>query len=338
MVGMQERKSIIHIGLHKTGSTTLQSVLYRLRERLAAQNFFYPGDYLRPGFQHSLLAIYLRESKHDRFKQAMESILGDLARRSNAQLILSGEEFSTLPPQKVEILRTSLGRVKQEFHVVVYIRNLYRFAISQIAQHSKAKKFIAYPASVVQRFQNLDLATMVSAWEKAFGPDHVQVFCLENLPATGNIVSHFADFAGIRLPSELTVVDLNRSADPIASALLSHLVYEFSVPHRVFYNAYFRAARGKAFEVPRTEGHLIELLDDWVRQRNLDHPKLAAHREILLRRPVLGDTSSVNRGFDYLMALSAVLERAAKEMKRCEEQQEPNGEDTPGVNCNRHHS
>ncbi len=314
---MSKLESIIHIGLHKTGSTTLQNVLYRSRRELAEQGFFYPGDYLRPNFQHSILAVYLRESKINLFKQSIEPILRDFSYMNDAQLILSGEEFSTLPRSKVEILRESIDRTRRDFQVVVYIRNLYHLAISQMAQHSKGRKLIAYPASVIERLQDFDPASMLLDWEAVFGERRVQVFCLEALPE--GIVAQFADIAGFRVPLAHAVTDLNRSMDPLASVLLSHLAYEFGVPHRSFYRAYFKATLDRRWVLPRTEGHLLDLVADWVGQRNLMHHKLAPYREMLLRRPST-EKDSTGSDVEYLRVMSTVLARTAKEMSRAEKE------------------
>lgn len=320
---MPDRKSTIHIGLHKTGSTTLQNALYRSRRELSAQGFFYPGDYLRPNFQHSILGVYLRESKIHLFKRAIEPILNDFVVMDDAQLILSGEEFSTVPRPGIHILRESLDRTRRQFQVIVYVRNLYRFAISQIAQHSKGGRFIAYPASVMRRLQDFDPTSMLEGWETAFGEEHVRVFCLETLPE-GGIVTHFAGVSGFCVPPDPGATELNRSVDPIASTLLSHLAFEFGVPHRFFYKAYFRATKERRCILPRTEGHLVGLLEDWVGRRNLAHPKLAPHREVLMQQPTIEDNPARSDA-EYLHMLSAVLARTAKDMKRARQNGSPSG-------------
>ncbi len=305
-------KSILHIGLHKTGSTTLQQALYGAGDELTRQRFFYPRDYLPHKSQHSDLAMYLRGSDHEDYRDAIGRILADFAAREDAQLLLSGEEFSMLPRAKLEILRASLAQTKRPFHIVLYLRNLYRFALSVIAQHSKQGKFLAYPSQVMGHIKNLDLTALIARWESVFGEEQVHVFSLETLPPGRNIVGHFADFAGFSLPGALPGSAVNRSVDPIASALLTHLAYEFGVPYQLFYKSYFQATNER-FPLPRTETYLNTMLDKWVAQVDVSHPKLAPHREALVQQPSVAKDEGL-AGAAYLKALAATLTKTARRM------------------------
>ena len=313
-------QSVIHIGLHKAASTTLQHSLYALRQELAAQRFFYPGNILPHRAQHSDLAIFLRDAGGEKYSAAMHTILHDFRKLKDANLLLSGEEFSSLRPEQIEALHRDLAETGRQFRVVLYIRNLYRVAISAVAEQSKSGKFIAYPSRVIDR-RRLNPSAILSRWEKVFGEDNVIAACLEALPAGTNIVSHFAGMAGVRLPREFRVIDRNRSIDPIASLLLSHLAYEFKVRHRDFYRSYFEKIPDRpAF--PRIEDHLLGMADKWVAAVDLSHPKLNPFRELLCSRPPVrqGTGTSVESAAGYLRLLGMTLLRSAERIEEADEE------------------
>ncbi|HEX3431084.1 MAG TPA: hypothetical protein VHT03_09370 [Rhizomicrobium sp.] len=312
--------SVIHIGLHKVASTTLQHSLHALRPDLAAQGFFYPGDDLPHPKQHSDLALFLHEAGEEKYRTAMDAILRDFRNLEGANLLLSGEEFSSLLPAQIEALHRDLAETGRQFRVVLYVRNLYRIAISAIAEHSKTGKFVAYPSRVIDR-RRVNPSSILSHWEDVFGKENVIAACLEALPAETNIVSHFADLAGIKLPAEFRMIERNRSADPIASALLSHLAYEFQVSHHFFYRSYFENVRGR-LALPRMEDHLLGTADKWVADVDLSHPKLVPFRDLLRSRPTASPPAdaSAESAVGYLRLLGKTLLRTAERIEQRDEQ------------------
>lgn len=316
------RRSVIHIGLHKVASTTLQHSLYDLRKRLAAQGFLYPVNIHHRRSQHSDLAILLREGNTAKYRSVMDTMLLDLRASGDMNLLLSGEEFSMLRPRKIEQLYGDLARTGRSFRVVLYIRNLYRLAISAIAERSKTGHFIAYPGQVLGR-RAVNPSTILSRWEQVFGADNVIAECLEALPPQTTIVSHFAQLAGARLPRKFRVADRNRSIDPIASVLLSHLAYEFRVPHRLFYKSYF-AQIAERPSLPRTDTHLVRAIGKWVAGVDLSHPKLARFEKLLRGRPPLpgAPNACAQSAATYLRQLSVTLMRTAEGLETPKEQPE----------------
>jgi hypothetical protein len=145
------------------------------------------------------------------------------------------------------------------------------------------------------------------------------VFCLDALPDSRGIVTHFAEFCGFSLCPGMPLPERNRSVDPIASALLTHLVHEFHVPHELFYNSYFAMAQERV-TLPRTEHHLNRVLGPWVKEANLTHPKLEPFRRVLLKRPAFSEPVGHDAAQKYLELLSVVLASTSKELQTLKEQ------------------
>lgn len=307
--------SVIHIGLHKAASTTLQHALYALRQELAAQRFFYPADILPHAKQHSDVAIFLRDAGGEKYGAAMKAILTEFRKPGYANLLLSGEEFSLLLPGQIERLYADLAETGQKFSVVLYIRNLYRIAVSAVAEHSKSGKFIAYPSRVIDR-RRVDPSAILSRWEKVFGDENVIAACLDAFPPEINIVGHFAGIAGIRLPCKFRVTAKNRAVDPIASSLLSHLAYEFQVSHHFFYRSYFEMTPDRPV-LPKMEQQLLGMADRWVAGVDLSHPKLLPFRDMLCERPIepQGAGRNAESAVGYLRLLGTILLRTAERME-----------------------
>lgn len=307
--------SVIHIGLHKAASTTLQHALYALRHELAAQKFLYPAGILPHARQHSDLAIFLRDAAGDKYGAAMNAVLTEFRKPGYENLLLSGEEFSSLVPGQIERLYADLAETGRQFRIALYIRNLYRIAISAVAEQSKSGKFVAYPPRVIAR-RRVDPSAILSRWEKVFGEKNVIAACLDALPPEINIVSHFADIAGVRLPREFRAIAKNRAVDSIASSLLSHLAYEFQVSHHFFYRSYFEMTTDKV-ALPKMEDQLLGMADRWVVGVDLSHPKLVPFRDLLCTRPIdLGGagTNPVSAA-GYLRLLGAILLKTAERME-----------------------
>lgn len=300
------RRSVIHIGLHKVASTTLQHSLRALKVKLEKQGFFYPTDHLPLRTQHSDLATFLREDDQAKYRAAMGAILDEFDRRGYANMLLSGEGFSSLLPAQIEVLHRDLAQTGRQFRVVLYVRNLYRHTMSAIAQKGKSGKPVSFSSRGISR-RKFDPSSILSRWEAVFGEDNVVAGCLEALPAEANIVTHFAASAGITLPRGFRILDRNRSADPIASSLLSRLAYEFRFSHHLFYRSYFENVPDRP-TLPRVEDRLFGIIDKWVAEVDLSHPKLASFQDLLCQRPsVSANGANAQSAAGYIRQLGMTL-------------------------------
>lgn len=306
--------SVIHIGLHKVASTTLQLSLRTMKRQLAKQGFFYPTDHLPLRSQHSDLAAFLREDGESKYRSAMDAILGDYRTSGCANMLLSGEGFSSLLPAHIRVLQADLAETGRQFRVVLYIRNLYRHTLSAIAQKGKSGKPVSYSSRGIGR-RKFNPSSILARWEHVFGEDNVVVGCLDALPAEANIVTHFAGLGGIRLPRAFRIVDRNRSVDPIASSLWSRLAYEFGIPHHAFYKSYFENVPDRP-TLPRMEARLFRTIDKWVAKVDLSHPKLAPFRDLLRQRPPVREetTTGGQAAAAYLRQLGTTLLKTAERM------------------------
>ena len=128
------RRLVLHIGTHKTGTTSIQKALARNRDVLAARGVLYPLD-------------VLGSSRHDFNELATElrrdgEAGADLWRRTLAACrdgtaILSGEAMRRLGDDDVE----RIGQWTKDFdvRVLIYLRNVFDYLASAYKQRCSTR-------------------------------------------------------------------------------------------------------------------------------------------------------------------------------------------------------
>jgi len=145
---------ILHIGMHKTGSTAIQGALSKHRDVLAE----YAIDYLDFNanhsrtvaglFSHSARGIYRgfadEEDRLARGFEQLERLLGD---RSHETTVISGERFSMLKPDEVRVALDWLGRFFDDIRVVAFVRPPRSFLNSMAQQRLKIGRTLSETVS-----------------------------------------------------------------------------------------------------------------------------------------------------------------------------------------------
>lgn len=309
---MTATSATVHIGFGKTASSSLQTALFRLRPELEKQGYLYDTADL-PDKQHSQLAHFLRQGDTAGYRRTMQVISEAFARKRSRHLVLSGENFSGLERDAIAVLHGDLAAFGAP-RAVLYVRNLYRFALSQIAEKSKEGRGLAYPHTVLAATRRFSPTRVIGDWEAVFGAGNVLVESLDDLSVGANIVDNFLTHVGFAAYAPIADVRARQSVDPIASALLTHLTYEFGMSAKEFYAAYFRRM-GTRRPTPRVEAKLIELARPWVEKVDLSHPKLAKHARALASPPSADSKGASDELGKYLAGLADVLLDVASQDK-----------------------
>lgn len=128
----------LHIGLKKTATSTLQSTLYRERQRLAAAGLLLPQT---PEVHHRLARRLRAATEGARRDVAgvLQPILDEIAATRPERVLLSSEHFVSLPAPAVEELHRLLRRALPEarIRVLAYVREPIAFATSMAQQALK---------------------------------------------------------------------------------------------------------------------------------------------------------------------------------------------------------
>ncbi|KHD08078.1 hypothetical protein PN36_16175 [Candidatus Thiomargarita nelsonii] len=162
----------IHIGTHKTGSSTLQLFFDQNRERLKQLGFFYPteGTYYKPlgmkssksggqrflvfalkgVYPHWINEKYQITKKEDCIREIREHII---PYQDSANILISAEYFFT--QVKPEEMLTIFERMNFNFKIIIYLRRQDKFLESLYNQNTKnARYYDSFELFVNQQIQN----------------------------------------------------------------------------------------------------------------------------------------------------------------------------------------
>lgn len=174
------KKAVIHIGSHKTGTTTIQYVLYTNAQLLKTLGIHYPLDFVRPDEfwcgQHDI-GLYLRA---DDFYNALHSydpdhivkVVKSFSR--DEDLLLSSETFCLLSLAHVQELRKLL--VGFDCEVIFYVRQHDELLQALYQTEAVIKRnvgdFLNY---FEKRAPSFNYYTIAQTWAKVFGKDKIHI-------------------------------------------------------------------------------------------------------------------------------------------------------------------
>jgi len=170
------KRVILHIGMHKTGTTSLQQTLGDSRDILLKHNIYYPS--IKP-FNHSAnfppivmknplkfeifrqRGIYEMDNARKECNRLMRLWTGEFKSFKHGNFIISGEELSKMEEGDVLNAKKLLEKYFDDILIIIYIREPSSFIPSVISEFVKhggrkiisenyTKKFPFYKARIQQ--------------------------------------------------------------------------------------------------------------------------------------------------------------------------------------------
>lgn len=194
---MRERTLVLHIGMQKTGSTSIQHMLGALSRRLRRVGVDIP----KAGFRNG--------NHNDLFRRAVWSdgrtwpaLADEMSRSRSGRFVVSADVFSG--PRGVARAAELVPRVEElaeaadlAVTVVAYVRPQYQFIESYYAERVKVGAMTdtfhaALPALLAA--PGLDYGSVFAPWREAFG--RVIVTPLEVAREHGGLLPHFLKLIG----------------------------------------------------------------------------------------------------------------------------------------------
>lgn len=210
--------AVLHIGVEKTGTTTIQEFLHLNRKLLAEQGIWLPG--FMNSRNHRQLAVFCcHDHKSNQFTKINNiddpasrkmwkhnfRVLLNKEMRSVAckydSVIFSSEHLSTLLREQKEIqcLKKLLESYTTAFVIIVYIRRQDLVAGSMINNAAKAGhgKVLPKGDGIFKRhFYNYD--QLLKQWSAVFGQDNIRLRIFEKPHLiNGDLIQDFMAQAGI---------------------------------------------------------------------------------------------------------------------------------------------
>lgn len=180
---------VLHIGPHKTGTTTVQFAFHAARPALAAQRVFYPGPNSQPMFAvyavTGRLPVYLKEAPVRRW----QTLIASLDRSPADRAVISSEGFCDAEDDAIRRIADDIG--PDRIHVVVTLRPLGALLASQWQQSVQDGRTLDYESWLQRVFREPGSTTaqafwhrhrhdrLVERWARVVGPDRTTVVVVD---------------------------------------------------------------------------------------------------------------------------------------------------------------
>lgn len=182
---------ILHIGTHKTGTTSLQATLARAGDALLAHGIRYVEAGREGRLSHNPLAWAIRGRRNTDISlwQDVREELAD----SRATHVLSSEGFWFEDPA---VIRAQLPDAT-EARVVVYLRRQDQYLQSLYKQTVSSGRKVDFDTWMGEMGYRGDYLTVLRKWAAAFGRDAIVVRPYERNGRTIDVIEDFLDVLGV---------------------------------------------------------------------------------------------------------------------------------------------
>ncbi|QOR37433.1 hypothetical protein HNO52_02075 [Billgrantia diversa] len=216
---------LVHIGMPKTGSSTLQEAFFNgfEDERVSYANLPHPNQ---SGWLNGLFCenpeqyhFFIKKGidtpeKVSRFRHETKEMLieGFLSHKSSVE-VMSGEDLYHLDERSIKKLKKFLEPYFHEILVVAYVRPVYSFMASAFQQLVKYHDQASFDHNLVyHKYRNFE------RYDRVFGVERVKLFKFEpSLFPGGDIVKDFCDRLGFSVnESKADVVNESLSKEAIS--------------------------------------------------------------------------------------------------------------------------
>lgn len=189
------KKVTIHIGMQKTGSTSIQKTFYASREILKKYNCYYPETIFEnhgaslfsmftehPETYHTniIQGITTKEKIEDYNALLFNKWIKEFEKCKVENFIISGEDLSLLSFNAVKNFKNFLSQYFDEFQVICYLRDVEEWSSSMVQQ--LVKEGISTINQDILRTMYPDYIFLIKKYFEVFGRDSLilRVFSKSN--------------------------------------------------------------------------------------------------------------------------------------------------------------
>lgn len=207
---VRARRLVLHIGLHKTGTSAIQRHLYMHRQPLLERGILYPKSIAWNDYSHHSPLFDVWDSKP--IDAHFRRLKAEIVAHQPDTVIISSELIPTLVLDESKLLPfwSQLSNLADEVEVVAFVRRQDRLAESVFKQwvKSDAIRFCSDPLKLVEKSDtaNLDFLSLIRAWAALEGVSKTSVVSYDH--ARKNLIERFMQAAGLSCPVVLDERDL----------------------------------------------------------------------------------------------------------------------------------
>jgi hypothetical protein len=218
----QDRTIYIHIGAHKTGTTTIQHALYKNQDVLRKNGILCPKSgrsFLDTAGNHNL-GFELAGIKH--MFNPENGTWADLKKEINhandcQKVLISSEVLSILDIEKIKYIKELLNQYKVK--IIMYIRrqdetlqSTWVEVVRNVGQKPPIVSFHDWLQKFNYRVNNTEYLEIINKWEHAFSRENLILKILEPSQINKSLFNDFLSSCSINLP-EITEVP-NKNISP----------------------------------------------------------------------------------------------------------------------------
>lgn len=240
----QPLQLFLHIGVHKTGSTSLQLRFFRNPDTLRRQGILYPlGRFENHPYQHSEITRLTAPGTLSELESLLRAIRGEADESGCRKVVLSGEDISLLQHRRLGVLRDALRSAGFHTVVVVFFRHYVDYVRSLASEDMKMRGHFVTPAWLAARLRRLPREEVVDRFQAVFGAENV---IRHDLAAGEDCVALFDKDIG--LTADLASPRVNTRIDFATAswmnAVKDDLDVPLAIPVRLYGKAFGRRMRG----------------------------------------------------------------------------------------------
>lgn len=194
------KTAYIHIGTHKTGSTSIQYFLFKNREKLKEQGFLYPlsGIPQKNLFgQHHLAVAFLEHLQLNTYNPnagGWEEFITEAHSFPEQNIIISSENFCLPRFDLEQIYKIKYYLSQYTVKIVVYLRRQDDYLISKYRQFISSNKYSnSFEQFIIEQKWLIDYHQILEPWQKVFGITNMIVKLFEPEQLNNNLIDNFLD-------------------------------------------------------------------------------------------------------------------------------------------------
>lgn len=179
-----KKKLFLHIGLHKTGTTTLQVFFNQNRDNLYNCDYLYPRTGIPEKYdaQHNLGWLMIKSKQASSIFGNWQEAHKEIENTNCNHIIISSESFGLANPENIKNLKSELSFY--EIKIIVYIRRqdliLESIYIQYLKQGILSEKNSNNILSFLDKIRSrLHYEHLLEPWAKEFGRENLIVRPLE---------------------------------------------------------------------------------------------------------------------------------------------------------------
>ncbi len=190
-----KKKLYIHIGLPKSGSTTIQNACVKYKEKLLEHGILYPQPHL-PHTGHIFFSEYANKGHdyHTSPRVLFEQLYAKMEKSPAHSVLISSESFCFESPTFLKRLTDKFEQV----HIIYYVRNIFSYTNSLLQEAIKQPHAHSYNATLA----SIGFNDKLKIWIDTFGKENFHAKNFDKIVKEENIITDFFNTMNVHIEEE----------------------------------------------------------------------------------------------------------------------------------------